>query len=251
MPFLAPDLHIAELALVALFLSLALITFVVVLRTVRRLLSGRPQDSRNAFAGRRLVVVAEVVLGVALALVATGTIAQAGPHWASALGLASFLAALAAFWFVLREYAAGLVLRATDTIRIGDAVRAAAFEGNVKHIGRLWLVLETRDAVEARLPWSRVLSNPVERSAAKSRDSQHHFRVEFPDSLDAAAAITIAREAILTTHGAHPTRDPAISVVAAHTLEVDATTLLPGAASGVEAAVRKALGSPEAEIAKN
>jgi hypothetical protein len=124
------------------------------------------------------------VLGIAVALVVARSVAHAGPAWSNAIGLAVVLAAMGAFWFVVREYAAGLVLRATDTLREGDSVKAAGVEGRVKVVGRLWLMLESRNGVEARLPWTRVLAAPLERSAAKSRDAQHHFHVSVPAALD-------------------------------------------------------------------
>jgi small-conductance mechanosensitive channel len=251
MPFLGPDFHISELALIALLLSLALITMLLALRTIRRAFGNRRDYGRSPFAGDRVIVLGELVLGIAVALVVARSVAHAGPAWSNAIGLAVVLAAMGAFWFVVREYAAGLVLRATDTLRVGDSVKAATFEGHVKRMGRLWLVLETREATEARLPWSRVLASPVERCASKSRDAQHGFRVEIPDAVDSTAAIAVAREAILTHHGAHPARDPAIVLVSPQLLEINAATLLPGAAGSIESAVREALAQAAAKIERN
>lgn len=251
MPFLSADFHISELALVALLLSVALLTTFLVLRTMRRTFGNRRDYGRRAFTRDRIVVFAELVLGIAIALVVVRSVAHAGPRWSHAIGLAVVLAAMGAFWFVVREYAAGLVLRATDALRVGDAIKAASFEGRVKRMGRLWLVLETREATEARLPWSRVLASPVERSSSKSRDAQHGFRVEIPAPLDPAAAIDIAREAILTHHGAHPSRDPAIALLSPRLLEINAATLLPGASGSIEASVREALGAAAAKIVTN
>ena len=243
MPYDVTEFSLSELALVALLLALALVASLLSLRLVRRVAGQRRADATHPLAGRRLIVLLELVVGGALAVVAARWLAHGGPVWSHALGLALFLAAIAAFWFALREYAAGLVLRATDTLREGDSVKAAGVEGRVKVVGRLWLILESRNAVEARLPWTRVLAAPLERSAAQSRDAQHHFHVSVPAALDPAAAIAIARETILTTHGAHPARDPEITLGADRTLEIHVTTLLPAAAGTIEAAVRAALGA--------
>ncbi len=251
MPLVSEDFHVSELALVALLLALALITVLLALRTIRRAFGNRRDDGRSPFARDRVVVLAELVIGIAVALVIARSVAHAGPAWSNAIGLAVVLAAMGAFWFVVREYAAGLVLRATDTLRVGDAIKAATFEGHVKHMGRLWLVLETRSATETRLPWSRVLASPVERCAARSRDAQHGFRVEIPDALDSTTAIAVAHEAILTHHGAHPARDPAIALVSPRVLEINATTLVPGAAGSIEAAVHEALREAASKIVEN
>ncbi|MCB9726878.1 MAG: mechanosensitive ion channel [Deltaproteobacteria bacterium] len=241
MPYESLEFSVSELAVVTLFLAMSAVLILLALRALRRAVGERRDERRGPLAGRRLLTLAELAISAALLVVVGRWLSHAGPVWSRALGLGLFLAAVAASWFVLRDYAAGLALRATDALRPGDTLRAAGVEGRVRRVGRLWLILETRDGVEVRLPWTRVSAEPIERSAARSQDAKHRFQLVVPPGLDPGLAQAIAREAILSSHAAHPTREPEIALAGPDLLEIDVTALVPTGAGRVASAARDAL----------
>ncbi len=103
--------------------------------------------------------------------------------WPFTLGFALLLAVtvLGAFWYGLRDYIAGTVLKMEDACKPGEYLRTGRTEGRILRIGRLGMHLAGEQGETVRVPYS-LLTGSVFAWSDPDGTRRLSFRVSVPKS---------------------------------------------------------------------
>ena len=121
---------------------------------------------------------------------------------------------VAASWGAIRDMVDGLVVRSSDTYRIGDYLELDGLEGRVSDLGWRYLVLETRDSTVATVPYSRLAAAIVQRAPRAEHAHFHTFRIDCPDVLPIPEVKRAIHRALLLSPWCLYKRAPEVRVVA-------------------------------------
>lgn len=156
--------------------------------------------------------------------------------------LAMLIVALVALgWGSIRDFVAGVIVKAGQALRVGDYVRVGEVEGRVVAMGYRALVVETADGEEAVVPFIQVSRGLVQRSAAIAGAHVHVFAIELPEDTKISELKRVVRDAALCSHWASAVHDPKFERTADGKLEVTVFALHSDYAPEIEAAVREAV----------
>ena len=116
------------------------------------------------------------------------------------------------------------------------------FAGTVRRMGLTSLVVETAQGDEAIIPYGRISSETLLRTAARDRFAHHTFVVRAPGTMLTSLARARIREAALRSHWAAINREPEIKHTADNAFEVTVFALHPDRVLDIERTVAAALG---------
>lgn len=148
------------------------------------------------------------------------------------------IAAVAAFWPVIRDIAEGLYFRGARAFLVGDQVQVGDIRGRLQSIGVRSITIETPDGELAILSYTRVAASSIFRSPAADRTSFHVFRVPMPANTSLPEAKQRVREAALLCHWSSIAQPPQCVATADGELEITVFALDADRASEIERAVR-------------
>lgn len=152
------------------------------------------------------VIVMMIYIGVALDWMLGGTM-----RWLVPVLL--LVVPLGASWGAIRDMVDGLVVRSSDTYRIGDYLALEELEGRVAELGWRYLVLETRDSTVATVPYARLAKAIVQRAPRAEQAHFHTFRVELPEIVPIPEIKRAIHRALLLSPWCLYRRDPQVRAV--------------------------------------
>ncbi len=146
----------------------------------------------------------------------------------------------AAAWFAVRDFVAGVVLKAAKLCQVGDRIRVDETEGRVEDMGLRALVLETSQGEQAIIPYSRIARSAVMRTPAVEGVAMHVFEISAPLGHGVPEIRRAILEAAMMSHYSSIVREPQIKPLGDRRFEVTVFSLHSDYASDIEAAVRRA-----------
>lgn len=149
--------------------------------------------------------------------------------------------AVALTWRGLHDLVEGLYFRTTGAFRVGDDIHVEEVRGRVQTLGNRGIVVETSEGKLAFLPYGRLASATVFRSAAREHTAFHVFRLTIPPSMSLSEAKQRVREAALLCHWSSFNRLPHCVVAADGQLEIMVFAIDSDRVAEIERAVRRAL----------
>jgi small-conductance mechanosensitive channel len=221
--------------LVLLGAGLALV--LVLLRAVLRLI---PMNrSLRALTDR-----AAPVVGLAMAIAYLGFVIRLlfreERQLVSALLALLIVALVALGWGSIRDLVAGVVVKAGQSLRIGDHVRVGDVGGRIVALGYRVVTVETPDGEQAIVPFHTLSKGIVQRSQAAGSAHVHVFTLPASGRLSLAEIKQAASEAALRCHWASVVHPPKFEVDENGKLEMTVYALHPDYALEIESAVRHA-----------
>ena len=151
-----------------------------------------------------------------------------------------------ASWSALRDFIAGVFVKAGRVCRDGDHVRIADVEGRIVRMGQRVLVLETSDGDEAIVPYSQVARERLLRTSGGDAVTPHVFNASRPASLPLAELKATVRRSALSVHWCAVSREPDVAVDDDGRLEITVYSIDADRGFEIEAAVQSALTSSAA-----
>lgn len=143
-------------------------------------------------------------------------------------------------WFALRDFVAGVVLKASKFCQIGDTLRIGDLSGRVEQLGLRALTLETSQGGQAIVPYSQIAGRSVVRTPAVEGVAMHVFEVQASEGCELPKLRSAITEAALLSHYASIVREPLIKPLGEQRFEVTVFSLHSDYSSEIEAAVRRA-----------
>lgn len=154
-----------------------------------------------------------------------------------ALGVIA-LAVILASWFAIRDYLAGVILRAERAYRVGDDLVVGEVTGRVKNLGFRTLEVELKGGHSVFLPYSKISQTAMTRGDGESR---HRFTLEVAPGVDVTAARRAILRGVLLSHWSSPRHDPQIRALGGRRFEVRVRCLAEERAVDLEQAVRRSV----------
>jgi small-conductance mechanosensitive channel len=147
----------------------------------------------------------------------------------------------AASWFAIRDYLAGVFLKAGRVLQVGDHVQIGDVKGRVGRLGYRVASLETGQGDEAIVPFSRIARESILRTPVLEGMALHVFRLESPAGVDVAEVRRAIRHGALLCHWSSIVREPEIESLEGGQVEVTVFSIDRDRVSDVESAVRESL----------
>jgi small-conductance mechanosensitive channel len=147
----------------------------------------------------------------------------------------------AASWFAVRDYLAGVFLKAGRVLQVGDHVQIGDVKGRVSRLGYRVASLETGQGDEAIVPFSRIARESILRTPVLEGMALHVFRMEAPTGVDVSEVRRTIRHGALLCHWSSIVREPEIESLEGGQLEVTVFSIDRDRVADVESAVRESL----------
>lgn len=142
----------------------------------------------------------------------------------------------------LRDFFAGVAIRAENSCQIGDHIRVGEVSGRVIELGPRAITLETTEGDKALLPYSEASRLPLVQTRLKKGGASHTFELELPDSIPFPTASAVIEGAAFSHHWSSIARPPEVHRSSDQRIEVTVYSLTSEHVAEIEAAVRQALG---------
>ncbi|MBN1609603.1 MAG: mechanosensitive ion channel [Polyangiaceae bacterium] len=194
-------------------------------------------SKRRRWVRRIRAPVAVALFGVYAALAAAHLVAARSSSVAAIAGALLGVAALATFG-MLKDVAAGVVLKAAGSCQVGDSIRTQNVSGRVSRMGIRTLALVVSDGDELLVPYSRVSSDLLWLKAAGSALFAHTFVLPVADAGAVGSLFDPVRRRVLLHSAAAVSRPPQVRIVPGG-LEVTVFTLQERRGPEIERSVRE------------
>ncbi len=230
---LRPEL---ELGLLALLGAGSLLLLYLLVRVSALVPMSRP---RRALL-RRLappVIAVAVVLYTLFAL--RIALRSTGLGQVYALGAVAFLLA-AALFPTLKNVAAGLVTRASQSCEVGDSVQLPDVQGRVVRMGLWAVVMETRDGKLASVPYAELVRYPLIKEPRLEGGVLHIFQLSAVPGSSISAVKHLLTEHALCSYYTSAVRRPLVRPLGNDRYEVTVFALHVDYGPAIEADVRRA-----------
>lgn len=142
---------------------------------------------------------------------------------------------------LVRDFFAGVALRAERSFQIGDHIRIGETRGRVTDLGPRAIALATPEGDSALVPYSQAATLPILRTRSVDRSASRTFKLKSPGAVPFATACRQIERAALLHHWGSVARPPEVSPAADGGLEVTIFALAQEHTDDVEKAVRKAV----------
>ena len=112
------------------------------MRGLRRLVEQLPVSQVRREALRRILPLVEIIVGLLYVLISVPVILDNDPTTTPIVTAAILLGGVAVLWFAIRDFAHGVLLKASDVCRVGDIIQfgdVAALRGVLKQLVELVL----------------------------------------------------------------------------------------------------------------
>jgi small-conductance mechanosensitive channel len=220
-----------------LFLILALLLFAL-FRTLRYFLNVVPMTKARRSTVFRFLPTAELLVGLLYVLSAVPLVFKDHPDY-SPIVLSVILGGIVwVSWFAIRDFMAGVFLKAGKVCRTGDHVRLDGIEGRVKAMGLRVLEIVSASGDEIVVPYSRISRQSISRLPIVDGLARHSFRVDVPEGFPPLQAKSIVWAAALNDHWASLKRDPQVDIASDGSLDITVYALTPDHGPLIEQSVR-------------
>lgn len=225
----------------ALLLVAGLILFAA-LQGLRYLLDFVPMSRARRDTLSRATPVVGAVVGLLYVLFAARTVLRNYPDYVPLVMTLIVAGSIVVSWFALRDFIAGVVLKAGRVCKVGDHVQVNGVQGRIAQMGARVLTIETSDGDEAIIPYSSVARSSLLRTPVLDSVALHVFKLTLPEGLSVIEAKSRIRQAALQSHWSSLVREPKITKTAEDAFEVTVFSLDADHGPHVERAVRDGLG---------
>ncbi len=113
------------------------------------------------------------------------------------LGVAAVLLLLAFAWFVFRDFLAGVLLKAEQSLEPGRFIRAPFAEGYIQSLGARSLVLVNARGEVVRIPYSRINKEMFVFPPEDDESLPHHLKLPIPATRDPEAHKRLAEKELM------------------------------------------------------
>jgi len=193
-------------------------------------------SKRRRWVRRIRAPLAVALCGVYVALAAAHLVAARSSSVAAIVAALLAVVALATFG-MLKDVAAGVVLKAAGSCQVGDSIRTQNVSGKVSRMGIRTLALVVSDGDELIIPYSRVSSDLLWLKAAGSGLFAHTFVLPAADAGSQDSPFDRVRRLVLLHSAAAVSRPPEMRLVPSG-LEVTVFTLDERRGPEIERSVR-------------
>jgi hypothetical protein len=163
------------------------------------------------------------------------------PYSVPILGTMVLGVVVAASWFAIRDFIAGVILKAGRACQVGDYVRIGNIHGRIEKMGFRVLSIETSQGDEAILPYSKITRDSLLRTPVIAGAHLHVFQLKPPEKISMTEFKTTIRQCAMLSHWSSVVREPEVAVIDDQNCEVTVFLLDVDHVMDVEAAVRKAV----------
>ncbi len=142
---------------------------------------------------------------------------------------------------LVRDFFAGVALRAERSFQLGDHIRVGETRGRVTELGPRAITVATPEGDSALVPYSQAAEQPIVRTRAFDQSASRTFTL---NEVAAASFSEISRQverAALLHHWGSISRPPEITARADGSIEVTVFALAQEHAGDIERAIRKAV----------
>ncbi len=152
-----------------------------------------------------------------------------------------------ASWPAIRDFTAGVFIKAGRVCREGDHVRVGEVHGRIVRMGQRVLVIETGDGDEAIVPYAHIARERLLRTSGGDAVTPHVFTIPRPPSLPLAELKRTIRHSAMAVHWSALSREPDVAADDADQLEITVYAVDPDRRFEIETAVRGALARTSAD----
>ena len=223
-----------------LFLLLAILLFGL-FRLVRHLLRIAPMRKSRRSALFRIMPTIEILVGLLYILSAVPLVFKDHPDYSPVVLTIILVGVVWVSWFAIRDFMAGIFLKAGKVCRVGDQVRLDGIEGRVKHMGFRVLEVVSPGGDEIVVPYSRISRQSISRLPNVDGLARHSFRLELPPTLPSLDAKRSVWRSALNDHWISLKRDPQVDIAADGSLDVTVYALTPDHGPLIEQSIREQL----------
>jgi small-conductance mechanosensitive channel len=142
---------------------------------------------------------------------------------------------------LVRDFFAGVALRAERSFQLGDHIRIGNTRGRVTELGARAIVIATPEGDSALVPYSQAAEQPIVRTRAFDQSASRTFTLKAPEPASFSEVSRQVRRAALLHHWGSIAKPPEITSKSDGTIEVTVFALAQDHANDVERAVRKAV----------
>ena len=225
-----------------LFLLLAILLFGL-FRFVRYLIKLAPMRKARRASLIRMMPTVEILVGLLYVLSAIPLVFKDHPDY-SPLVLTIILAGVVwVSWFAIRDFMAGIFLKAGKVCRAGDHVRLDGIEGRVKHMGFRVLEVISSSGDEIVVPYSRISKQSIRRLPKVDGLARHSFRIELSSLVPPMEAKQTVWRSALNDPWTSLKREPQVDVASDGSLDVTVYALTPDHGPLIEQSIREELQS--------
>ena len=223
-----------------LFLVLAILLFGF-FRMIRYFLRVMPLTKSRRNALNRVLPTVEILVGLLYVLSAIPLVFKDHPDYSPVVLTIILAGVVWVSWFAIRDFMAGVFLKAGKICRVGDHVRLDGIEGRVKQMGFRVLEVVSSTGDEIVVPYSRISRQSISRLPNVDGLARHCFRLVLPSTIPLLQAKQRVWGAALNDHWASLKRDPQVDVAADGSLEVTVYALTPDHGPVIEQSIRDQL----------
>jgi small-conductance mechanosensitive channel len=142
---------------------------------------------------------------------------------------------------LVRDFFAGVALRAERSFQLGDHIRIGETRGRVTELGARAITIATPEGDSALVPYSQAAEQPIVRTRAFDQGASRTFTLKEAASVSFSEVSRQVQRAALLHHWGSIARPPEISSRSDGDIEVTVFALAQDHANDVERAVRKAV----------
>jgi small-conductance mechanosensitive channel len=142
---------------------------------------------------------------------------------------------------LVRDFFAGVALRAEQSFQIGDHIRVGDTRGRVTDLGPRAIALATPEGDSTLLPYSQAAQLPIVRTRSVDRSASRTFKLATPGPTSFATVCRQIEKAALLHHWGSVAKPPEVSAGPDGIIEVTVFALAQQHTDDVEKAVRKAV----------
>ncbi|MEZ4746368.1 MAG: hypothetical protein R3C41_09865 [Calditrichia bacterium] len=178
-------------------------------RMIRRLSVGRPAQTLL----KRFWPLAETIVWVAFSLTSLAVIFDDRVFYTGAVLLVIVAISGWFFWFVLRDWMAGVILKIRNVLHLNQPLQIGDISGTVLRLGDLSLQLQQENGAIAEIPYAAVAGNILRTNNPDAGGSVHKFVVDVPQFSSTEAAQQWLRNAILQSPWWPPQSEPKFKII--------------------------------------
>ena len=142
---------------------------------------------------------------------------------------------------LVRDFFAGVALRAERSFQLGDHIRIGDTRGRVTELGPRAILITTPEGDSALVPYSQAAEQPIVRTRAFDQSASRTFTLTETDAASFSEVSRQVQKAALLHHWGSIAKPPEITSRSDGSIEVTVFALAQDHANDVERAVRKAV----------
>ena len=144
-------------------------------------------------------------------------------------------------WFAIRDFVAGVFLKAGELCEVGDHVDLDGRTGTVEHLGYRVLTLRDEGGAEVFIPYGQISSRSLVRTRRSEGLHPHSFELSLPGGADPVTTLVRIKGLAMSSHWASIVREPELEPLTSERVRVRVFALGREHGPAIEAHVRRSL----------